>query len=241
MFVESCRIPPKQPRNLYKFLCAAPSLAHFLFLHYNRTMNKVDCNREMLSLMQTIPRGTSLLLHSCCGPCSSRCLEALKDTFAVTVLYYNPNITDLAEYEKRKGEQIRFLRETGWADFLDCDYNPAEFFAAAKGLEGEREGGARCYACYKLRLEYTARTAAEHGFGWFCSTLSVSPHKNAAWLNEIGRSFAGQYGVKWLPNDFKKQNGYLRSVALAEEHHLYRQNYCGCIYSDWTKNPKGKK
>ena len=164
-------------------------------------MNTPDRNREMLSLMQNLPKGTPLLLHSCCGPCSSRCLEALKDTFAVTVLYYNPNITDPAEYEKRKGEQIRFLQETGWADFLDCDYDPAEFFAAAKGLEGEREGGAR----------------------------------------ELGQSLSEKYGVAWLPNDFKKQNGYLRSVELAKEHNLYRQNYCGCIFSDWTKAPQNKE
>ena len=216
-------------------------LALFPLLLYNGTMNKIDHNREMLALMRGLAKGTPLLLHSCCGPCSSRCLETLKETFAVTVLYYNPNITAPAEYERRKGEQVRFLQETGWADFLDCDYKPAEFFAAAKGLEGEPEGGARCYECYKLRLEYTARTAKERGFEWFCSTLSVSPHKNAVWLNELGRGLAETYGVAWLPNDFKKQNGYLRSVELAKEHNLYRQNYCGCIFSDWTKAPQTDK
>lgn len=185
--------------------------------------------------MDKVPAGTRLLLHSCCGPCSSRCLETLKEKFAVTVLYYNPNITDRSEYEKRKGEQIRLLRETGWAEFLDCDYDPAEFFAAAKGLEGEKEGGARCYRCYELRLAETARIAAEKGFAFFCTTLSVSPHKNAQWINEIGERFEKEYGVQWLYSDFKKQNGYLRSVELAKEYHLYRQNYCGCVFSDWTK------
>lgn len=202
-------------------------------LWYNSGMNKPDFNQKMKQLMAEAGQGERLLLHSCCGPCSSRCLEALKDKFSVTVFYYNPNITDPAEYEKRKGEQLRLLSETGWADFLDCDYAPEEFFAAAKGLEGEREGGARCFECYKLRLERTAIAAKEKGCRWFCSTLSVSPHKNAAWLNGLGESLQEKYGVRWLYNDFKKENGYLRSVQLAEEHRLYRQNYCGCIYSDW--------
>ena len=192
-------------------------------------------NKKMLEIMDKVPAGTRLLLHSCCGPCSSRCLETLKEKFAVTVLYYNPNITDRAEYEKRKGEQIRLLRETGWADFLDCDYDPAAFFSAVKGLEEEKEGGARCYCCYELRLAETARIAAEKGFDFFCTTLSVSPHKNAQWINEIGERLEKEYGVQWLYSDFKKQNGYLRSVELAKEYHLYRQNYCGCVFSDWTK------
>ena len=192
-------------------------------------------NKKMLEIMDKVPAGTRLLLHSCCGPCSSRCLETLKEKFAVTVLYYNPNITDCAEYEKRKGEQIRLLRETGWADFLDCDYDPAAFFSAVKGLEEEKEGGARCYCCYELRLAETARVAAEKGFAFFCTTLSVSPHKNAQWINEIGERLEKEYGVQWLYSDFKKQNGYLRSVELAKEFHLYRQNYCGCVFSDWTK------
>ena len=198
-------------------------------------MNRCDMNRKMLEIMDKVPAGTRLLLHSCCGPCSSRCLETLKEKFAVTVLYYNPNITDRAEYEKRKGEQIRLLRETGWADFLDCDYDPAAFFSAVKGLEEEKEGGARCYCCYELRLAETARVAAEKGFAFFCTTLSVSPHKNAQWINEIGERLDKEYGVQWLYSDFKKQNGYLRSVELAKEYHLYRQNYCGCVFSDWTK------
>ena len=198
-------------------------------------MNAIDYNRRMLEICAGQPKGQRLLLHSCCGPCSSRCLETLREYFSVTVLFYNPNITDPSEYEKRKREQMRFLRETGWADVLDCDYDPSEFFAAVKGLEGEREGGMRCYACYRLRLDFTARTAKEGGFPFFCSTLSVSPHKNARWLNELGEQLQEKYGVAWLYSDFKKQNGYLRSVELAKEYNLYRQNYCGCVFSDWTK------
>lgn len=198
-------------------------------------MNKPDYNKRMLEICEHAGNGKRLLLHSCCGPCSSRCIETLKKYFSVTVLFYNPNITDAAEYEKRKSEQTRFLKETGWASFLDCLYDPQEFFSAAKGLEGEPEGGARCYACYKLRLDFTARIAREQDFDYFCSTLSVSPHKNSAWLNAIGEELQEKYGVAWLYSDFKKQNGYLRSVQLANEYGLYRQNYCGCIFSDWTK------
>ena len=165
-------------------------------------MNKIDYNKIMLQEAGGA-QGEKLLLHSCCGPCSSRCLETLKEYFSLTVYYYNPNITQREEYDKRKSEQLRLLRGTGWADFLECGYEPRELFAAARGLEGEPEGGARCYECYKLRLESTARTARENGFGWFCSTLSVSPHKNAAWLNEIGEKLAEKYGVRWQHNDFK--------------------------------------
>ena len=218
----------------------APNGAGLAFLAvkwYTDGMKKVDFNRQMKEQIAA-RRGEKLLLHSCCGPCSSRCLEALKDSFSVTVYYYNPNITDPAEYAKRKGEQLRFLRETGWADFLDCAYAPEAFFAAVAGLEGEKEGGARCYRCYALRLEETARAAAENGFSLFCSTLSVSPHKNAVWLNELGAALGEKYGVQWLYNDFKKENGYLRSLQLSNEHGLYRQNYCGCIFSDWRKKEK---
>lgn len=196
-----------------------------------RRMNKPNFDKQMQAVLQTVPRGTPLLLHSCCAPCSSRCIEELKEHFSVTVLYYNPNICPQEEYEKRKGEQLRFLRETGWAAFLDCDYAPQEFADAVQGLEGEPEGGLRCRACFALRLGVLARTARGHGFPWVCSTLSVSPHKNAAWLNEIGQAQAERYGVQWLPNDFKKRSGYLRSIRLSAEHALYRQTYCGCEFS----------
>ncbi len=195
-------------------------------------MNKIDYNKMMKEEMSRAGTGARLLLHSCCGPCSTRCLETLKDVFKVSVLFYNPNITDAAEYEKRKSEQERLLRETGWADILTAEYEPADFFAAACGLEKEREGGARCRACFVLRLSRTARAAKEGGYAYFCSTLSVSPHKNAAWLNEIGEKLQEECGVLWLHNDFKKRGGYLRSTQLAREYGLYRQNYCGCIFSE---------
>ena len=199
-------------------------------------MNRVNFHERMLEILPSVPRGERLLLHSCCGPCSTRCIEALKDAFRVTVLYYNPNITDPAEYAKRKAEQVRFLQESGWADLLDCPYDPQEFFAAAKGFEGEPEGGARCTRCFALRLMYTAQAAKREGFGWFGTTLSVSPHKDAARLNALGERIAAQAGIRWLYADFKKQNGYLRSTQLARQYHLYRQNYCGCIFSDWTRS-----
>lgn len=199
-------------------------------------MNRVNFHLRMLEILRSVPRGERLLLHSCCGPCSTRCLEALKDVFRVTVLYYNPNITDAAEYEKRKAEQMRFLRETGWADALECPYDAQEFFAVAAGLEGEPEGGARCTRCFVLRLSYTARRAKAEGFGWFGTTLSVSPHKDAARINALGEKIAADTGVRWLYADFKKQNGYLRSTELARQYKLYRQNYCGCIFSDWTRS-----
>ena len=199
-------------------------------------MNRVNFHERMLEILPSVPRGERLLLHSCCGPCSTRCIEALKDAFRVTVLYYNPNITDPAEYAKRKAEQVRFLQESGWADLLDCPYDPQEFFAAVKGLEGEPEGGERCTRCFALRLMYTAQAAKREGFGWFGTTLSVSPHKDAARLNALGEQIAAQTGIRWLYADFKKQNGYLRSTELARQYHLYRQNYCGCIFSDWTRS-----
>ena len=185
----------------------------------------------MLEQIETIPQGTRLLLHSCCAPCSSACLERLKDHFQVTVLYYNPNIDEQEEYEKRKTEQIRLLQETGWADFLDCDYESEVFFRAVEGLEQEPERGKRCYVCYRLRLEKTAKVAKENGFAYFTTTLTLSPYKNAEWLNEIGVEVGGRYEVKYLFSDFKKKGGYHRSIELSNEYGLYRQDFCGCKFS----------
>ena len=185
---------------------------------------------EIASLNGTKP---NILLHSCCGPCSTHCIEQLRPYFSVTILFYNPNITEEAEYEKRKASQLYYLQQFDDVAFLDCDYNTAEFFKIAKGREMLKEGGARCYLCYDLRLDYTAQMAKQKGFAYFCSTLSVSPHKNSSWVNQLGAKLAEKYAVKWLPSDFKKQNGYRASVALAQEHKLYRQNYCGCVYSNW--------
>ena len=197
---------------------------------YNVFMKR---NFELLMMEQLkgVEKGTRLLLHSCCAPCSSTCLERLKEYFSVTVLYYNPNIDEREEYEKRKAEQIRFLKETGWADFLDCDHEKEVFEEMTKGLEEEPERGRRCYQCYALRLEKTAKVAKEKGFDYFATTLTLSPHKNAEWLNEIGEKEGGRYEVNYLFSDFKKQGGYYRSTALSEEYHLYRQDFCGCKYS----------
>ena len=192
---------------------------------------KENYDKKMQAVCGSVEKGTKLLLHSCCAPCSSACLEALKDVFAVTVFYYNPNIDDEGEYRKRKAEQIRFLAETGWADFLDCDHDAAAFARAAAGLEAEPERGKRCYRCYALRLEETARTAAERGFSWFCTTLSLSPYKNADWINVLGGAAGERYGVRFLSSDFKKRGGYYRSLDLSKEYGLYRQDFCGCSYS----------
>lgn len=192
---------------------------------------KRNYETEMLALLATARKGERLLLHSCCAPCSSACLERLKDTFTITVLYYNPNIDERSEYEKRKAEQIRFLRETGWADILDCDHDPSAFERIAQGYETEPERGARCYRCYALRLSKTAQLAKENGFAYFATTLTLSPHKNAEWLNEIGQNEATRYGLNYIFSDFKKQGGYYRSIDLSKEYNLYRQDFCGCRFS----------
>ena len=200
----------------------------------------VDMKRNFELLMQeqlkNVEKGTPLLLHSCCAPCSSTCLERLKDYFKVTVLYYNPNIDEREEYEKRKAEQIRFLKETGWADFLDCDYEGEAFEEMAKGLEEEPERGKRCYRCYELRLRKTAEVAKEKGYEYFATTLTLSPYKNAEWLNEIGETLGGRYALTYLYTDFKKKGGYYRSLELSKEYDLYRQDFCGCRFSKSSRS-----
>ncbi len=175
--------------------------------------------------------GKKLLLHSCCAPCSSYCLTQVAPVFQTTVFYYNPNLDSPEEYEKRRAEQIRLLDETGLAAFLDGGYSPEEFEQIARGFEDAPEGGARCMRCFRLRLGRTAREAKERGFDCFATTLTVSPLKNAELINEIGFALGREYGVTYLPSDFKKRDGYRRSVELSKEHGLYRQNYCGCRFS----------
>lgn len=189
-------------------------------------MNKRDFNKIMLEQAENA-KGKTLLLHCCCAPCSSACLERLQDYFKITVLFYNPNIED-GEYEKRKQELIKLLEKTGWAGFIDCDRETEKFYVRIKGLEHEREGGKRCIECFSLRLEKTAQIAEEKNFDYFATTLTVSPLKNADVINAIGEKLGGE---KWLYSDFKKQNGYLQSIKLSEKFGLYRQNYCGCVYS----------
>lgn len=176
-------------------------------------------------------RKPKLLLHSCCGPCSSACIERLKPYFDITIYYYNPNIEPKEEYEKRKEEQKRLLKEIGNIDFLDCDWEHEEFENIAKGLENLPEGGFRCHKCYNLRLEKTAIEALKKGFEYFGTTLTVSPYKNSQVINSIGSEISKTYNIKYLFSDFKKKNGYKRSIELSREYNLYRQDYCGCIYS----------
>lgn len=176
----------------------------------------------------------SLLLHSCCAPCSSYVIEYLSDFFRITVFYYNPNLYPEDEYEKRADEQMRFIRAFPAkypVDFIRGAFEKERFYEAVKGYEAQREGGERCFRCYRLRLAETARAAKEAGADYFTTTLSVSPLKNAAKLNEIGEELAKVYGVKYLCSDFKKKNGYRRSVELSKEYGMYRQDYCGCIFS----------
>ena len=177
-------------------------------------------------------RQPTLLLHSCCGPCSSAVLERLREHFRVTVLYYNPNIEPEAEFLHRRAEQQRLIAlagdGTGW---LDCEYGHEAFEAFAPALAEEPEGGRRCLACFAMRLNETAEQAKKHGFEYFTTTLSVSPHKNADDVNRAGEEAARRSGVKYLYADFKKKNGYLRSLQLSAAYGLYRQDYCGCRYS----------
>lgn len=174
-----------------------------------------------------------LLLHSCCAPCSTACISRLYDKCELAVYYYNPNIDGEQEFLRRACEQKRFLHEA-YGDKIPLfieDYNASEFYSACRGLEREPEGGARCEKCFELRLEKTAEFALKNGYDGFSTTLTVSPHKNAQLINEIGERVALKLGAKWVPCDFKKQNGFLLSTALSKQYGLYRQSYCGCVFS----------
>ena len=193
---------------------------------------KTDYNKLMLERLSAAQTPPSLLLHSCCAPCSSHCLSVLAPLAKVTVLYFNPNIFPAEEYEKRKSEQMRFIKEAyPQVKVCDCDYDHALFLAAVKGLEGEKEGGARCTECFRLRLTAAAQAAKTLGCDMFATTLTVSPHKNAPLINEIGREIQAREGVEFLPSDFKKKEGYKHSILLSRRYSLYRQNYCGCEFS----------
>ena len=176
----------------------------------------------------------SLLLHSCCAPCSSYCLEYLSQYFKITVLYYNPNLFPAGEYERRVSEQKKLVSALPTkypVTLVEMKGEPEEFYSAVKGLEHIREGGERCFACFRLRLERAARYAKENGFDFFTTTLTISPLKNAQKLNEIGEAAGVKFGVRHLPSDFKKKDGYKRSVELSKVYGLYRQDYCGCVFS----------
>lgn len=222
--------------------------------------NKRNYSAELENIMKNPEnKGKTLFLHSCCAPCSSYVLEYLRKFFRITVFYFNPNITEDTEYLKRVEEQKRLIKEynnrlecaltekerigventvLNWGvlpaypiEILEGDYDKNSFFSVVKGLEKCGEGSERCFACFRLRLEETARRAKENGADYFASTLTISPLKNAVKLNEIGEEMAEKYEVLHLPSDFKKKNGYKRSVELSAEYGLYRQDYCGCIFS----------
>lgn len=194
-----------------------------------------------------LPKREKLLLHSCCGPCSTTSIMRLQKHFDLTVFYYNPNIDTAQEYEHRASEQRRLLENIKWVSlktevlevpqsdsaisFIEAQYKPEEFLPMAIKFHDEKEGGARCTACYTLRLEKTAQKAQELHIPWFCTTLSLSPMKDSQRLNQIGEKLALKYGLLWLYSDFKKQNGYQESIKMSKEFDLYRQDYCGCTWS----------
>lgn len=200
-----------------------------------KTNYKLKMDEEIKKIKE-LGKKPSLLLHACCAPCSSAVLEKLCEIFDITIFFYNPNISPESEFIFRLDELKRLLPEMGMADIdiVAPDYDYTEFLNIANGMEELPEGGKRCYACYRLRLEKTAEYAKENGFDYFTTTLSISPYKNAQWLNEIGIDAGERLGVKYLFSDFKKDNGYKRSCELSKEFNLYRQDYCGCIYSKRT-------
>ena len=193
-------------------------------------MNKINYDALMLRALEGAAE-KRVLLQACCAPCASHCLSELAGKTRVTVYFYNPNLSDREEYDKRRAELLRLIGETGWADALDCAYAPEDFAAVAAGYEDAPEGGARCARCFRLRLEHTAAAARENGYDLFGTTLTLSPLKNAELINRIGFEAGERYGVEYLPSDFKKRGGYQHSLDLSREHCLYRQNYCGCAFS----------
>ncbi|MDD6673114.1 MAG: epoxyqueuosine reductase QueH [Eubacteriales bacterium] len=205
-------------------------------------MNKINYQNQLDRIIENISpeKPPRLLLHSCCAPCSSYTLEYLSRYFDITVYYFNPNISPKQEFDKRFEEQKRLISQMPFKNrvtLVEGDYNYDDFLEIAKGLENVPEGGERCFRCYKMRLESTARLAKEQGFDYFCTTLSISPLKNSQKINELGFEIEKKYGVKWLPSDFKKREGYKRSIQLSREYSLYRQNFCGCVFS---KNQQGE-
>ena len=197
--------------------------------------NRINYQLEMEKVLKQLDAaGTrpKLLLHACCAPCSSATLERLADHFDLTILYYNPNIYPPTEYHRREAELERFVQEAGYRfPVVELPYEPKEFYDAVRGLEQEPEKGERCTVCYRLRLEQAARYAAEQGFDWFCTTLSISPMKDPVRINTLGAELGAQYGVRFLPSEFRKKDGYKRSLELSAQYGLYRQDYCGCVFS----------
>lgn len=202
-----------------------------------KNMNKINYQKKLDDLISELNgRRPHLLLHSCCAPCSSYCIEYLARHFDITVLYYNPNISPAEEFYKRADEEERFIREFDTArefgvKLIKDKYEPTVFYDAVRGMENIPEGGERCFVCYRLRLRRAAEYANANGFEFFGTTLSVSPLKNSEKLNDIGHELEHEFDVRYLPSDFKKRGGYLRSIELSRKYGLYRQNFCGCVYS----------
>ncbi len=196
---------------------------------------KINYDKKLEKIIASLEGRPKLLLHSCCGPCSSYVITYLKDYFDITVLYYNPNIEPKSEYEKRKAEQIRLINELNLPNvkLKDIDYENEKYRKVIIGHEKDKEGGNRCHICYNLRLEKCAEIAVMEGYDYFGTTLTVSPYKNAQVLNELGEELEQKYQVKWLYSDFKKKDGYKKSIELSKEYNLYRQDYCGCEFSNY--------
>ena len=204
-------------------------------------MNKINYQKELDKITDSIDAGNPprLFLHSCCAPCPSYTLEYLSNYFDITVYYFNPNISPKEEFDKRFAEQKRLIDSLPAKNPIKLvlgEYNYDDFLQIARGYENVAEGGERCFRCYRMRLESTARIAKEQGFDYFCTTLSISPLKNSQKINQIGYEVAQKYGIKWLPSDFKKREGYKRSIELSREYNLYRQSFCGCIFSKENNN-----
>ncbi len=200
-------------------------------------MNKINYQKLLDKKIEEIQKKgitPTLLLHSCCAPCSSYVIEYLSEFFKITVFYYNPNISPEAEYAYRANEQKRLIENMpvkNKVNFVEGEYKPEDFYQVCKGLENEPEGGARCAKCFQLRLSKTAEMAVNGNFNYFTTTLTISPLKNAQLINNIGQEISDKYGVPYLLSDFKKREGYKRSIVLSEQYSLYRQNYCGCVFS----------
>lgn len=195
---------------------------------------KENFSKKLELLIKELNYKPKLLLHSCCAPCSSYVINYLTNYFDITILYYNPNISPIEEYNKRKEEQIRLInniKSKNKLNIIDCDYDNPLYEKQVKGLETEPERGNRCTICFNLRLSKTATIAKEKNYDYFGTTLTVSPYKNCELINKIGYNLEEEYNIKWLPSDFKKNDGYKKSIELSKKYNLYRQNYCGCKYS----------
>lgn len=196
-------------------------------------MEKINYDKVLEEIINKLDHKPKLLLHSCCGPCSSYVITYLKDYFDITILYYNPNIEPYEEYEKRKTEQIKLINELNIPSLslMDTEYENNIYREYVKGYEDNPEGGSRCHLCYELRLKKTVELAKINGFEYFGTTLTVSPYKNASILNMLGEKLSKEYNVLWLYSDFKKKDGYKKSIELSKKYELYRQDYCGCLFS----------